>query len=68
MPSATRKGREGRGEACEVHVKWNIFFDMDDAEKKLLSYLITSYFAMLMSTQIIYVVTSNLHRTRDMIF
>ena len=27
MPSATRKGREGRGEAprdCEVHVKWNI--------------------------------------------
>ena len=30
MPSATRKGREGRGggEAprdCEVHVKWNIF-------------------------------------------
>jgi len=37
MPSATRKGREGRGEAphdCEVTCEVEYFFDMDDAEKK----------------------------------
>ena len=66
MPSATRKGREGRGEAprdCEVHVKWNICLIcmMQTPKKK-------HYGPNNILFCYVYVYTNHIYGTRDMIF